>query len=217
MLPARQTARILLPPAGLRAVPQARSIQWGDLRGEGLESYAREAGASRRKGGATNSTSNQRLRKLSPRFGTVRDSKLSRAPKRDHDEWLVRWMVGWFGSRSGPGLKYLGMGHFGGQAAVNARDVRCRAFQGARPPCIRRLEEVGNAGSPGLPGRPRSTAMRHGMLPSPGTISPKPRSAGEARASYCLRTTRVGAIASPAPLHYPSTRGGNAGGRFATP
>jgi hypothetical protein len=97
----------------------------------------------------------------------------SRAPKRDHDEWLVRWMVGWFGSRSGPGLKYLGMGQFAGQAAVNARGVRCRAFQGARPPCIRRLEEVGNAGSPGLSGRPRSTAMRHGMLPSPGTISPK--------------------------------------------
>ena len=79
---------------------------------------------------------------------------LSRAPKRDHDEWLVRWMVGWFGSRSGPGLKYLGMGQFAGQAAANARGVRCRALQGARPPCIRRPGEVGNAGSPGLSGHP---------------------------------------------------------------
>ena len=57
-------------------------------------------------------------------------------------------------------------------------------------------------------------AMRHGMRPGFGTISPKPRSAGEARASYCLRTTRVGAIASPAPLHCSPTRGRNAGGRL---
>jgi precorrin-8X/cobalt-precorrin-8 methylmutase len=31
------------PLAGLRAVPQAESLQWGDSRGEGLESYARTA------------------------------------------------------------------------------------------------------------------------------------------------------------------------------
>ncbi len=44
--------------------------------------------------------------------------------------------------------------------------------------------KVGNAGSPGLSGHPRPVAMRHGMLPGSGTISPKPRSAGEARASF---------------------------------
>jgi hypothetical protein len=69
---------------------------------------------------------------------------------------------------------------------------------------------------PGRPGCQAAHAFRDAArdAPGPGTISPKPRSAGEARASYCLRTNRVGAIASPAPLHYPSTRGGNAGGGF---
>ena len=32
-------------PCGLRAVPQAKSLQWSDFRGEGLESYARMAGS----------------------------------------------------------------------------------------------------------------------------------------------------------------------------
>jgi hypothetical protein len=55
---------------------------------------------------------------------------------------------------------------------------QCRVARVARPPTL--------------------FAMRHGMLPGRGTISPKPRSAGEARASYNLRTNRVGAHASPA-------------------
>jgi len=41
---------------------------------------------------------------------------------------------------------------------------QCRVARVARPPTL--------------------SAMRHGMLPGRGTISPKPRSAGEARASF---------------------------------
>jgi hypothetical protein len=50
---------------------------------------------------------------------------------------------------------------------------------------------------------PMLLAMRHGMRPHRGAISLKLRSAGEARASQLLRTTRVGAQASPAPLRLP--------------
>jgi cobaltochelatase CobN len=39
------------PLEGLRAEPEARSLQWSDLRGEGHESYARMAGASRSEAG----------------------------------------------------------------------------------------------------------------------------------------------------------------------
>ncbi len=115
--------------------------------------------------------------------------------------------VGWLGSRSGPGRKYLGMGQFAGQAAANAWDAQCGAFQGGKAAHIR---SRGRWRCGWIPGRrpPTLFAMRHGMLPSLGTISPKPRSAGEARASHTLRTTRVGAPASPAPLQCPSTRGG---------
>jgi hypothetical protein len=71
----------------------------------------------------------------------------------------------------------------GGQAAMHkvaGEGGQCRVARVARPPMF--------------------LAMRHGMLPGSGTISPKPRSAGEARASFYLRTNRVGAQASPAPL-----------------
>jgi hypothetical protein len=63
---------------------------------------------------------------------------------------------------------------------------------------------------------PRSLAMRHGIRPASHGICQKPRSAGEARASYLLRTTRVGASASPAPLHCPEPRSRMAVGRFGT-
>jgi hypothetical protein len=96
----------------------------------------------------------ERFRNLSPRFLNVIDSRLSPVSKRDHDEWLGWGMVGWFGGRSGPGQKYLGMGQFAGQAAVNARVIQSGMAQGARPPRLRRSGKVGNAGSPGLSGRP---------------------------------------------------------------
>jgi hypothetical protein len=74
----------------------------------------------------------------------------------------------------------------GGKAAMHkaaGKGGQCRVARVVRPPML--------------------SAMRHGMLPSPGTISPKPRSAGEARASYCLRTTRVGAIGLAGPASLP--------------
>ena len=71
---------------------------------------------------------------------------------------------------------------------------------------------------PGRPGCQAAHAFRDAArdAPEPGYHKPKNQPAGEARASYCLRTNRVGAQASPAPLHYQSTRGGNAGGGFVT-
>ena len=158
--------------------------------------------------------SSQQLTDLSPRLQPVRISPSSRAPKRDHDEWLVRWMVGWFGSRAGSGLKYLGMGQFAGQAAAKRTGRPMQGAPGGEAAMRKAAGRGGQCRVARVARPPMLSAMRHGMLPSPGTISPKPRSAGEARASYCLRTNRVGAIASPAPLHYPSTRGGNAGGGF---
>ena len=47
----------------------------------------------------------------------------------------------------------------------------------------------GDAGGFPVAGRPCPIAMRHGMHPGRGTISPKPQPAGEARASLYLRTT----------------------------
>ena len=140
-------------------------------------------GAGRRKGGATNPTPDQSLTDLSPRFLNVRDSKLSRAPKRDHDEWLVRWMVGWSGSRSGPGLKYLGMGQFAGQAAAKRTGRPMQGAPGGKAAMHKAAGKGGQCRVARVARPPMLSAMRHGMLPSPGTISPKPRSAGEARAS----------------------------------
>ena len=115
----------------------------------------------------------------------------SRAPKRDHDEWLVRWEVGWSGSRAGSGPKYRGMGRFADQAAINARGARCGVLQGGKAARIRgrgrwRFRRMPVARDPML------LAMRHGMRPSRGTISPKPRSAGEARASFVCGLTAAG-------------------------
>ena len=64
---------------------------------------------------------------------------------------------------------------------------------------MRRSGEVVVVGGCPVTGHPCFPAMRHGMLPSPGTISPKPRSAGEARASYyCGLPARGSDLAGPA-------------------
>ena len=114
----------------------------------------------------------------------------SRAPKRDHDEWLVRWEVGWFGSRPGPGRKYLGMGRFAGQAAGNARGARCGAPQGAGPPRMRWPGEVVmrvDARSPA------AHAPRDAARDAPGPWYHKPKTPiGRRGASLIqLRTTRA--------------------------
>ena len=140
---------------------------------------------------------------LSPRIPPVRFSPSSRAPKRDHDEWLVRWEVGWFGSRSGPGQKYRGMGQFAGQAAANARGARCRALQGARSPCIRRLGEVVNVGGCPVTGHPCS---RDAARDAPELRYHKPKTPIGRRGEsliHCCGLPASGLEASPAPLHCP--------------
>ena len=85
------------------------------------------------------------------------------------------WGGGWLGGSGvvpGQAESFTVWGRFAGQAAVNAWGARCGALQGARSPRIRRPGEVAiraDASSPTT----QLFAMRHGMLPLRGAISPK--------------------------------------------
>ena len=114
----------------------------------------------------------QQLTDLSPRLQPVRISPSSRAPKRDHDEWLVRGMVGWFGSRAGSGLKYLGMGQFAGQAAAKRMGRPMWGAPGGKAAHIRGRERWA---MPGRPGCQAAHAFRDAArdAPEPGYHKPK--------------------------------------------
>ena len=166
-------------------------------------------------GGSNKLYARSNLTDLSPRILNVRHCSSSRAPKRDHDEWLVRWMVGWSGSRAGSGPKYRGMGRFADQAAINARGARCGVLQRGKAAHIRGRERWA---MPGRPGCQAAHAFRDAArdAPEPGYHKPKTPIGWRGESLICLRTDRCGDQTSPAPLTPSSTRGGNAGGRFRT-
>lgn len=176
----------LLPPSALPGTfPRKREKDRCGLRGRHMGSFSRLRGkvpAGGRGGNKINA-----LREISsgliPAPPPRANLPSSRAPKRDHDEWLVRWMVGWFGSRAGSGLKYLGMGQFAGQAAAKRTGRPMQGVPGGEAAMHKAAGRGGQCRVARVVRPPMLSAMRHGMLPSPGTISPKPRSAGEARAS----------------------------------
>ena len=129
-----------------------------------------------------------------PTHATLRPSVAS---KRDHDEWLARRGSGdgevvplqaeSRSARSGsPGTPLLTRGA-----------APCGTVPGGQAATHEAAAETGLGRTSGPPFATDCTvfAMRHGMRPSRPAIRPKPRSAGEARASFHLRTTRVG----PAP------------------
>ena len=138
---------------------------------------------------------------LSPPSPPVRYCSPSAAPKRDHDEWLVQQRSGGAGVAShqaetmtvrptGTGKPLLTRG--GALPALpRIESCRARAAGGKQQGGPHRVAGAENP-SVSRCGTGCSRALRG--------IGPKPRSAGEARASHILRTTRVGAHASPAPL-----------------
>jgi len=160
---------------------------------------------------------------VSPRFLNVVDSPrpAHRSEIMTSGWWAGGWVV-WESIRIRPKVPRLGPAR---------RLSRCqrtgRSMWSAPRNKVATHKATGEGGDLGgcpVAGHPRLLAMRHGMLPRLGAISPKPRSAGEARASLQLRTTRVGAIASPAPLRCShkgqglwTTRGLTVAGRPLTP
>jgi hypothetical protein len=146
----------------------------------------------------------------------VRHSFPSAAPKRDHDEWLVRRRLGGAGSPApGPSLNRLAQPSFLLSRARPRPPVRHGRETCSRPTtspsgwtACAETSEGGNTvvdldcGDKVRVGR----AVRQGRQ-RPGTPfrrSPKSRSAGEARASYIVADYPREEQASPAPLHLPS-------------
>ena len=151
--------------------------------------------------------SRRQLTDLSPLLQPMRISPLSRAPKRDHDEWLVRWMVGWFGSRAGPGLKYLGMGQFAGQAAAKRMGRPMQGAPGGKAAMHKAAGRGGQCRVARVVRPPMLSAMRHGMLPGPGTISPKTSRPARYDPHYCCGLTAA-RIKPRRPASLPRTEAG---------
>ena len=87
--------------------------------------------------------------------------------------------------------------------------------RGARSPCIRRPGKVAIQADAGGQG-PHASRDAARDAPEPRYHKPKTPIGRRGASLICLRTDRCGDQTSPAPLTSPSTRGGNAGGRFVT-
>ena len=141
---------------------------------------------------------------LSPHSPPMRILPPSAAPKRDHDEWLVRWRPG--------GLRV---------AAVQAETITARTGSPVKPlsregssdaelPKERSLARMSRAGAtsrrcwhPAADRAAHRSRDAAGDAPRPWWHRPKTPAGRRGVSLFHLRTTRVGANASPVPLHLP--------------
>ena len=165
--------------------------------------------------GMTSSVLHHRRPDLSPLSHPRSILPSSAAPKRDHDEWLVRRRLG--GLAVVPAQARVAAGcAVACPAAVAPRTARGRGDHprsstssphgGEELPARKRpvwRHSVDLARGDKIPGR----RMAPGKSPDPLRIKPKTPIGRRGVSLISLRTTRVGAYASPAPLHSLKVRG----------